>query len=225
MEPFKDGREFLKAHSWERHRAFESDQRKGVRMPPVQKQAGEGDTLVSLVDPEMLSVGNTPVLQIIRQRRSRRSFTDESLSLEELSYLLWATQGLRDSYVEGRPSFRTVPSAGARHPFETYLSIHRVDGLQPGLYRYLPLDHKLCLLRVDDQLPEKVADGARGFRRQGRGCVHLDRNPVQNGMAVWACIAQGHCNGCGTPLPESLHRSRVDWLRHMRDRCIQPDQG
>lgn len=171
MESFKDGREFLKAYAWEKHRTFESDQRKGVSMPPVQKPAAEGATLVGLVDPESLSVGNTPVLQIIRQRRSRRSFTDESISLEELSYLLWATQGLRDPYVAGRPSFRTVPSAGARHPFETYLSIHRVDGVQPGLYRYLPLDHKLCLLRVDDQLPETVSDACYGQTFVGKGAV------------------------------------------------------
>ena len=92
MEPFKDGREFLKAHSWERHRAFESDQRKGVRMPPVQKQAGEGDTLVSLVDPEMLSVKYTSPADH-QAEAEQEVITDESLSLE-LSYLLGP---LRDS--------------------------------------------------------------------------------------------------------------------------------
>lgn len=140
-------------------------------MPPIQKPVTGDTTFVSLVDPERLSVGNSSVLQIIRQRRSRRSFTDESVSLEELSYLLWATQGLRDPYVEGRPSYRTVPSAGSRHPFETYLCIHRVDGVKPGLYRYLPLDHKLCLVYLDDQLPEKVSDACYGQTFVGKGAV------------------------------------------------------
>jgi SagB-type dehydrogenase family enzyme len=45
-----------------------------------------------------------------------------------------------------RRRFRTVPSGGARHPFETYLVIRRVEGLEPGLCRYLPLEHKLYFL-------------------------------------------------------------------------------
>jgi SagB-type dehydrogenase family enzyme len=47
---------------------------------------------------------------------------------------------------------RTVPSAGARHPFETYLLANRVTGLDPGLYRYLPVDHQLCSLETGPDL-------------------------------------------------------------------------
>ena len=61
MEWLDEGREFLKAHSWERHRAFESDQRRGVPMPPIQKPVTGDTTFVSLVDPERLSVGNSSV--------------------------------------------------------------------------------------------------------------------------------------------------------------------
>ena len=50
----------------------------------------------------------------------------------------------------GTVSLRTVPSAGARHPFETYLLVNRVEGVSPGLYRYLPLEHKLCFLKAGD---------------------------------------------------------------------------
>jgi SagB-type dehydrogenase family enzyme len=98
--------------------------------------------------PAKLTVGNA-VVQAIRQRRSRRRFTREPLTLEELSFLLWATQGLSHLPGEGSPSLRTVPSAGARHPFETYLLVNRIEGVKPGLYRYLPLEHKLCLLDED----------------------------------------------------------------------------
>jgi SagB-type dehydrogenase family enzyme len=41
-------------------------------------------------------------------------------------------------------SLRTVPSGGARHPFETYLVINRVQDVAAGLYRYLPVEHALC---------------------------------------------------------------------------------
>ena len=52
--------------------------------------------------------------------------------------------------------FRTVPSGGARHPFETYLLVRRIEGVEPGLYRYLPLEHKLCFLRADEELTGEV---------------------------------------------------------------------
>ena len=55
---------------------------------------------------------------------------------------------------------RTVPSGGNRHPMETYLSIHRVEGIESGLYRYVPLNHKLVLEKRDPNLPEQVKQGS-----------------------------------------------------------------
>ena len=49
-------------------------------------------------------------------------------------------------------ALRTVPSAGARHAFETYLAVSRVDGLEPGLYRYLPFAGELAQLRVEPRI-------------------------------------------------------------------------
>jgi SagB-type dehydrogenase family enzyme len=51
-----------------------------------------------------------------------------------------------------------VPSAGSRHPFETYLLVSRVADLEPGLYRYLALEHKLCLLqpKATLEVPEEL---------------------------------------------------------------------
>ena len=53
---------------------------------------------------------------------------------------------------------RALPSAGARHPFETYILVHRVNDLPPGLYRYLPLDHKLLILRDDSVVLDQAAE-------------------------------------------------------------------
>ncbi|MCP6717514.1 hypothetical protein NL524_29985, partial [Klebsiella pneumoniae] len=64
------------------------------------------------------------------------------LTPEELAFLLWATQGVRARLNEAAV-LRTVPSAGCRHPFETYLAILSVTGIEPAVYRYLPLDHAL----------------------------------------------------------------------------------
>ncbi len=138
----EQGRHFLKADDWQLWGTLETDQRKQIPPPPLEKPCPEGARLIDLVAPEDLTVGQTPLIEVIRRRRSRRTFTPEPLTLEELSFLLWATQGVSG----GRPEMRTVPSGGARHPFETYLVIRWVEGVEPGLYRYLPLEHRLCFL-------------------------------------------------------------------------------
>jgi SagB-type dehydrogenase family enzyme len=53
-------------------------------------------------------------------------------------------------------TFRTVPSAGARHPFETYLYINRVEGIKPGLYFYNALKHILVLLDSNPETLDKL---------------------------------------------------------------------
>ena len=133
----------------------ETDQQKGVPAPPAEKTYPEDATLIDLTPPEQLAFGRMPVAQAIKQRRSRRQYTQDPLSLDELSFLVWATQGVQKNLRKGL-GLRTVPAGGARHPFETYLSVHRVTGLNPGLYRYLPLEHKLCLLYLDDHMAQRT---------------------------------------------------------------------
>ncbi len=72
--------------------------------------------------------------QILQERRSRRKFSPTKLSRQDLSLLLWASQGITAR--AGNSFFRAAPSAGARYPIETYLGINSVDGLQPGLYHF-----------------------------------------------------------------------------------------
>lgn len=153
MDFVKTYRDFLKGHlgAWE---GFVSDAREGVPRPPSQKPHSDDAVLVDLVAPQDLTVGKMPLIDAMRRRRSRRQFTQEPLSLEELSFLLWATQGVWRTFSFG--SLLTVPSGGAQNTFETYLAVHRVTGLDAGLYRYLPLQHRLCLLRVDADIAEKI---------------------------------------------------------------------
>jgi SagB-type dehydrogenase family enzyme len=154
MESAKEMRKFLKSDRWEEWRHSDYDQKRKVPAPAVQKPAPEGAKRIDLPAVNSLSLGQIPLVEAMRQRRSHRSFTEEPLSLEELTFLLWATQGLNGE----RANFRVVPSGGARHPFETYLFINRVSGLEPGLYRYLAQEHQLCLLRSDPDMDAQVAD-------------------------------------------------------------------
>jgi len=176
MESLDASRRFLKAESWEEWTKDETDQRAGVPVPPPQKPYPEDAELIDLVAPEDLSVGQMSVLQAIKQRRSHRSYTKEPLTLEELSFLLWATQGIGQANThEGRiiRTLRTVPSGGARHPFETYLLVRRVEGLEPGLYRYLPVEHKVYLVRADEDLTAKAHEATRGQFLQQSAVVFI----------------------------------------------------
>ena len=169
---------FLKSDRWDEWKKIETDQRKGVPAPPPQKTYPKGARLTALVSPEDLTVGKMPLIEAIKRRRSRREFADEPLTLEELSFLLWATQGVakkenRDASAHPHIVLRTVPSGGARHPFETYLLINRVKGLQPGLYRYLPLKNKLCFLYADAELTEKVHEACEGQYVKGSAVTFI----------------------------------------------------
>jgi SagB-type dehydrogenase family enzyme len=135
-------REFLKA-DWDEVDFEKTDQALKVPVPPQEKPFDPDGVLVDLVPKEEWKFTGLSVAEAIQNRRSRRKFRPDPLSLEELSFLLYSTQGIK-KLLEVH-SFRTVPSGGARHSFETYLYVDRVAGLAPGLYRYLPIEGKLLL--------------------------------------------------------------------------------
>jgi SagB-type dehydrogenase family enzyme len=131
---------------------------------PPEKLYPEDAKLIDLVTADRLTVGNMSVRDAFAARKSRRKYTNDPLTLEELSFLLWATQGVRKTseFPVGTLTFRTVPSGGSFHSFETYLAIDRVEGLKSGLYRYLPMEHKLLFIRADADLMQKIASANVG---------------------------------------------------------------
>jgi SagB-type dehydrogenase family enzyme len=141
-------RNFLKSDDWSNFAMLQTDQQRGIAGPPVEQPAPVDAPQFDLTPPDQFTVGDMPLAQVISQRRSRRKYTGSPLSIEELSFLLWACQGIERVMAPFR-ALRTVPSAGCRHPFETYLVVNRVTGLQQGLYRYLPVEHRLYLHKGD----------------------------------------------------------------------------
>jgi hypothetical protein len=125
MQSLEIYRAFLRTDRWQELTQIQSDQRQGLPSPPPQKACPKEATRIELVPAEDLNVGSRSVFEAIGRRKSRRRFTDEELTLEELSFLLWATQGVRHVPGGGSVIRRTVPSAGSRHPFETYLVVNR----------------------------------------------------------------------------------------------------
>jgi len=166
-------RAFLKSDRWDEWRESETDQRKGATPLPPEKPYPEDAVLIDLVAPEDVALGEMPLVEAIRRRRSRRRFTGAPLTLAELSFLLWATQGVSKTFPENSASLRTVPSGGARHPFETYLFVNRVEGLESGLYRYLPLEHKLYLVDRRAGLVDEVNGATYGQYVQDSAVVFI----------------------------------------------------
>jgi len=153
---------------------FKTDQMKKLPEPILQKSVDENAELIELIPHEEINIQNDNLMANILSRRSHRVFTNEALSLEEFSFLLWATQGVKEVIQrEGRDyaCLRTVPSAGARHPFETYLVVHNVESLKPGLYRYLGIEHKLAFLGEIDDQQKKMTEAALGQQFAGKCSV------------------------------------------------------
>lgn len=114
---------------------------KGLEKPDIEKEC---DNVILLSE---FNIKGKLLNDVISERKSIRKYLDKPLNLEELSYLLWATQGVRKYFKEKKVVFRTVPSAGATHPFDTYLIVFKVEGLKPGIYRYNSLKHGLCKIK------------------------------------------------------------------------------
>ncbi len=154
----KEGRKFLHFFDSEEYDEIvpESDEKKKVPPPLFQQPFPEDAPVIDLIPPDEFTIGKAPFLDLVNSRKSRRKYTSDPLNLEELSFLLWSTQGLKEVLKSGRGVRRTVPSAGAKSPLETYLVINRVEGLEPGLYRYISFTHQLLFIKKIDNAEETM---------------------------------------------------------------------
>jgi len=123
--------------------------------PPLQLPYLPDSMIIKLPEPDMLADQEINFLELIELRTSVRQYHETPLTLAELSYLLWCTQGVKMAMPQGT-SIRNVPSAGARHALETYLYINRVEGVPPGLYRFLALEHALLLVQSGEGVSEAM---------------------------------------------------------------------
>lgn len=152
------GKEFMKLTRYQF--LEESEQSKGEPMPTFELTYNSA-SLVELPSIESFQAQEPDLFEVLRSRRSVRRYDENSpLTLEEFSMLLWYTQGIHRS--TSNATFRFVPSAGARHAFETYVLVSRVEGLKPGLYRYVASKHAVILENGDGDISQKVVDACNG---------------------------------------------------------------
>lgn len=175
MENYKINRDTMKSSFT---KVIESDQDKGIKQPPLQKPYNENDTLIDLpeISKDILIKDN--IYDCIMDRKSNRVYKDEEMTLEELSFLLSTTAHIKEIKGGGYVGMRPIPSAGGRHPFETYLAISNVKDLKKGIYRYLPLEHKLLLIKEDDDISNIVSEGANKQKFVRNAAVTF----------IWSCI-------------------------------------
>jgi SagB-type dehydrogenase family enzyme len=135
--------------------------------------------------------------QVVGARRSQRDYLDRPLTQAELAALLWATQGItgsRDGY-----HFRAAPSAGALYPVETYLAVHQVEGVTPGIWHFQVLDFALELVAAGDFRQPLVAAGlAQGFLGEAgavfiwTGILNRARWKYRERAVRYLCLDAGH---------------------------------
>lgn len=164
-------REFLKDSLRKMVDFSQTDQSRGVPMPPIEKPFDPNMPRVRLVPPDELGdIGRIDLKTAMAHRKSHRKFKPLPLTLEEFSFLLWASQGIRHLPDKG-PAYRTVPSAGCRHALETYLWVLNVEGIEPGCYRYLPVEHELLFEFAGEQAAENITNAVFGQTFAGQAAV------------------------------------------------------
>jgi len=110
---------------------------------------GAEDMVIKL--PTSRETGKLSLEETIKKRRSERSLSGKPLTLDQISQLLWATQGITDNSRE----FRSAPSAGATYPLEVYL-------VSPdGVFLYIPDIHSIKRVKNGD-LREQLSHACLG---------------------------------------------------------------
>jgi len=156
-----EGRNFMKSFSTSPYDDFVSDQQLKLPQPPLVKAPMAEQALPLPRNFTGLDL-RQDFVSLLTERKSSRVYTQQPISLLQFSFLLWATQGIKDIRGKSYATLRTVPSGGARHGFETYLLVQNVEGLQPGSYHYLPLGHQLEFLHPVEDLPAAISLSLEG---------------------------------------------------------------
>ena len=176
VNEIKRRRDLMKAN-WAELKNVKSDQQNSVTKPDIIKPY-DNSKLIDLPEPNKDDIKINNIDEIIQIRRSRRKFTEEQMTLTELSFLLHSTQRIQKIFKEGIATLRPVPSAGARHPFETYLAVLNIQELEKGIYRYIPDLHKLQYLHTFEGLEDKVVRSVMDQVWAGK----------TNVVFYWSCI-------------------------------------
>jgi SagB-type dehydrogenase family enzyme len=150
----------------------------------------EGQTVIKLPDPKKFTGSDLLVRKAIERWEPVGFFTRSTMDLKQLSYLLWCTQGFKKIVAE-TIEIRNIPSSGSRNPLETYFVASDVEGLETGLYRYLPKTHSIVAERIDSGLTLEMSTASLNFKLTTRAAVTFLWVAVPY-RTVWAMGNRGY---------------------------------
>jgi SagB-type dehydrogenase family enzyme len=172
---------------------------------PAPYKKYRGSRSIELYHPD--DICSIPLIDSLKRRKSVRTHTRRPISMEELSFLLWASDGL-----QGRDQYRTAPSAGGLYPIETYVVINRVNGIEQGVYHYnvrrhaleeielgnfgrqtalAALDQRMCLEASFVVIWTAVFERSRWkYGQRGYRYMYLDAGHIGQNLAL-ACTGVG----------------------------------
>jgi SagB-type dehydrogenase family enzyme len=170
--------------SWADLRDSETPRDRGDERPPLFHPLDPSKVHIPLMT-RFPHVRHRLLHDVIAERRSLRQYGVANLSFEEVSYLLYETA--RVTEVRQHATFRTIPTGGATNAMETYVYIHRVDGIDRGLYHYQQTTHTLQRLSEDANLPIQVNEGLYRQLRNASIAVVLTCVPARSEYKYGAC--------------------------------------
>lgn len=143
-----------------------------LRIPEPQNEipVPDGAKVIRLPSPGRMKINDMSVRDALVSWEPAEFFSRSAITLKELSFLLWCTQGFR-KIQGGDRMIRNVPSSGLRYPIETYFVAGEVDSLETGLYRYLPRSHQIVVERIDSDLPFAMGTASMNFKLITRAAV------------------------------------------------------
>ena len=170
--------------------------------------------------------GGKPLWETMGQRRSLRDFSHDPITFEDLSLLIWATQGITTRSLGF--DFRTVPSAGALYPIETYIAVNRVEGMAPGIYHYQVKEAELAFLKegrfgpdlnraaLNQEMLEEAAtvfiwtavvDRSKWkYRERAYRYIYMDAGHIGQNLYLAATALNLGCCGVGAFFDEEVDR-------------------
>lgn len=135
-------------------------QKMGVRSSIKSKHKNVGK-IIELPHFNEINLKNIRVNGIINTPKSIIKYKEEPISLEELSYILWSTQGIKQAN-QGKLNIINKPSLGSIDVFETYLLVNNVEGLKKGLYGFIAEENKLFEISIKKNLDEEIVEACYG---------------------------------------------------------------